>query len=127
MKLRVWHEVMAIAATVVLMTGQLHAAGQKVRITGIHSDLSFNQEGGDLLGNEIFIVYASGGYVAFVQRSQGEPQMPRVVPVSVDGDTISFTVPDPSGQSLLGAKASWPAQIVLFGSSTDSGRCGASR
>ncbi|WBL78815.1 hypothetical protein I3J27_38805 [Bradyrhizobium xenonodulans] len=97
MKLRVWHEIMAMAATVVLMAGQLHAAGQKVRITGIYSDLYFNQEGGDLLGNEIFIVYASGGYVAFVQQSQGEPQMPSVVPVSIDGDTISFTVPDPSG------------------------------
>jgi hypothetical protein len=97
MKARALRAVMTIAATVILTVVQLHAAGQKVRITGIYSDLYFNQESGDLLGNEIFIVYASGGYVAFVQESLGEPRMPSVVPVLVDGDTVSFAVPDPSG------------------------------
>ena len=98
MKARAWHAVMAIAATAVLTVGQVHAAERTVRITGIYSDLYFNQEGGDLLGNEIFIVPAGGsGLVAFVQKSEGEPQMPSVVAVRVDGNTVSFSVPDPSG------------------------------
>jgi hypothetical protein len=89
---------MAIAAVVTLTIGQSHASKQRVRITGIYSDLYYNQEGGDLLGNEIFIVAARGDhYAAFVQRAQGEPQMPSVVPVRVDGNAVSFSVPDPSG------------------------------
>ncbi len=97
MTTRFWQGAAAVAVTLVLMAGQLHAAEKKIRVTGIYSDLYFNQEGGDLLGHEIFIVYTSGGYVAFVQESLGEPGMPGVVPVQVHGDTLSFNVPDPSG------------------------------
>ncbi len=73
------------------------AAGVKPRITGIYSDLRYNQEGGDLLGTEIFIVYADhDDYFAFVQCWEGGTTPPVVVPVKSTEDMISFTVPEPS-------------------------------
>jgi len=32
------------------------------KITGIYSDMSYNAEGGDLLGDEIFLVFSDRGY-----------------------------------------------------------------
>ena len=73
-------------------------AEKHIGITRIFSDMYFNQEGGDLLGTEIFIVYGGRetGYVAFVQESDGEPGPPMIVPVEANGDKASFTVPAPS-------------------------------
>jgi hypothetical protein len=68
MKAGLWSTTLAIAASFLVMAGQLHAAEKKIRITGIYSDPYYNQEGGDLLGTEIFLVSAQEhGYFAFVQ------------------------------------------------------------
>jgi hypothetical protein len=97
MKVRFLPTALAVAATFVVMAGPLHAAEKKIRITGIFSDLYYNQEGGDLLGTEIFLVSAQEhGYFAFVQSWAGGTTPPVVVPVQVDGDKVTFAVPAPS-------------------------------
>lgn len=63
------------------------------KITGCYSDLYFNEEGGDLLGIEIFIVYSRDGYYALYQECEGSPSVPQLLPVKVNGTAISFTVP----------------------------------
>jgi hypothetical protein len=97
MKARFWPTTLAIAATVVVRAAHLDAAEKKIRITGIYSDLTYSQEGGDLLGTEIFLVSAQEhGYFAFVQSWAGGTTPPVVVPVQVDGDKVTFAVPAPS-------------------------------
>ena len=94
MKARFWRTTLALAATIVLMAGQLHAVEKKIRITGIYSDLTYNQEGGDLLGTELFIVNAQeNGFFAFFQNWQGGTTPPVVVPVQVDGDRVTLRDP----------------------------------
>lgn len=71
------------------------------KLTGIYSDMSYNDDSGDVLGDEVFIVFSNRGYYAVFQGSEGEPYVPVVVPVKVEGNTISFTLPasvDPRGQ-----------------------------
>ena len=67
---------MRTLATIALLVATLPviAAEKSARITGIYSDLRYHEEAGDLLGTEIFIVYAAGGYTAFVQSAEGEPE-----------------------------------------------------
>ena len=73
------------------------AAKPEARVTGIFSDLYYNNEGGDLLGAEIFIVFADNdGYVAFIQCWGGGTTRPTVVSVDVKGDIVAFTVPEPA-------------------------------
>ena len=70
------------------------------KITGIYSNMKYNKESGDVVGNEIFIVFSRNGYFAILQSSEGEPSKPVIVPVSVDGVSIKFSVPldmDPRG------------------------------
>jgi hypothetical protein len=75
----------------------LEASEKKAKVPGIYSDLHYNSEGGDLLGTEVFIVFSdANGYVAFFQCWEGGTTMPVVVPVKVEGDRISFSVPAPS-------------------------------
>jgi hypothetical protein len=44
MKAGLWPTTLAIAASFLVMAGQLHAAEKKIRITRIYSDLYYNQE-----------------------------------------------------------------------------------
>jgi hypothetical protein len=97
MKAGLWPTTLAIAASFLVMAGQLHAAEKKIRITRIYRDLYYNQEGGDLLGTEIFLVSAQEhGYFAFVQSWAGGTTVPVVVSVQIDGDKVTFAVPAPS-------------------------------
>jgi hypothetical protein len=57
------------------------------------SDMRYSEGSGDVSGREIFIVGANDGYFAVVQIAEGVPGTPVVVPVEVDGDRITFTVP----------------------------------
>lgn len=68
-------------------------AEQQVWIPGCYSDMYYNEEGGDLLGTEIFIVYSRDGFYALYQASEGDPDAPQLLPVKADGAAISFTVP----------------------------------
>ena len=64
------------------------------RPTGIFSDLTYNSEGGDLLGAELLIV---PGPVAFVQLSEGDAPFTALVPVTISGAKIEFHVPGYTG------------------------------
>src|SRR5262249_5426273 len=63
-------------------------------ISGIYTDMYYVDEAGDLLGMEVFIVGARGGYYATVQIAEGSPDPPLVVPVSDTNNQIEFTLPE---------------------------------
>ena len=75
-------------------------ADSKAGIAGMYSDMCYNDEGGDLLGMEIFLVYTEEGtsdnyYVVF-QYSEGAPTVPIVIKADVnekDG-TVDFMFPN---------------------------------
>lgn len=67
------------------------------KVTGCFSDLYYNEEGGDLLGYEFFIVYSVNDFYVLYQESSGEPVTPLLLPVDVKGDSISFTMPSEHG------------------------------
>jgi len=55
------------------------------RVTGFFSNMEYIKEAGDVVGLEVWIVYARGSYWATVQVAEGEPDPPEVVPVQVSG------------------------------------------
>jgi hypothetical protein len=65
----------------------------RIKFTGIYSDMRYGKESGDVIGQEIFIVFSKDGYFAILQSSEGEPSKPVVVPVSIGGMNIKFLVP----------------------------------
>ena len=60
---------------------------------GTFSDLTFNEEAGDLLGAEIRVANSISGKQATLQFSEGEPGPLVVVDVDCDGSNISFDIP----------------------------------
>lgn len=66
---------------------------QTGKITGIYSSLSYNEEGGDLLGEELFIVWTDNGYQATFQIAEGVPSELILVNLVVKGNEVSFTIP----------------------------------
>lgn len=69
------------------------ASAPKPKLTGMFSDMRFSGEGGDVLGQEIFIVYSKHGYFVVLQSSEGEPGKPVIVPATLKGASVSFRVP----------------------------------
>jgi hypothetical protein len=66
---------------------------QVPRVTGFFSDMHYVREAGDVVGTEIWIVYARGHYWATVQEAEGEPNPPVVVPAEVSGlSKVKFTI-----------------------------------
>ena len=85
---------LTILITIFVMALPVFAA-EKVKVTGIFSSLSYNEEGGDLLGEEIFIVYGGqGNYFASVQCAQGGVRAPFIAKATITGSKITFEVPD---------------------------------
>jgi len=68
----------------------------RIQVTGIFSDLRYSNESGDVIGLEIFIVYA-GDYYATVQVAEGIPESPFVVKLQVKDSNIEFTLPEKAG------------------------------
>jgi len=67
---------------------------QKIQPTGMFSDMHYIREAGDLLGTEIFITYGGGlQYWAQFQEAGGVPTAPELVKVKLDGNKISFDMP----------------------------------
>jgi hypothetical protein len=68
------------------------------RVTGFFSDFAYDSETGDISGTEIFISYAriqhgfQAQHYAYVQIAEGVPAEPQLVPVTVNGTNISFTL-----------------------------------
>ena len=73
----------------------VHAGGGP-RLTGVFSNLEYNEEGGDLLGWEVIIVFGGDRHYAIVQSAEGSPSRPEVVVLAVSGSKISFTLEDGS-------------------------------
>lgn len=80
------------------LSGNTNAAElQSRKISGIYSNLYFNQEGGDLLGLELLILPSGRGselaYSAVVQIADGGAPYSVIVPLHVVGNQIEFTIP----------------------------------
>ncbi len=76
-----------------LAAGPVFGQTSKPKVTGIYSNLRYNQEGGDLLGMELLVIPSGAGYKAFVQIAEGGAPYTAVVPVTVEKSRISFTLP----------------------------------
>jgi hypothetical protein len=74
----------------------LASAQRPPRITGTYSNMYYNREGGDVLGDEIKIVFTSAGYQGVLQFAEGAPGQLIVVDIKADGNKISFTIPSSS-------------------------------
>jgi hypothetical protein len=74
-------------------------AGQaptRPRVTGTYSDMSYNSQGGDLLGTEIKIVNTRKGLQGAIQFSEGAPEELVIVDIQVKDGVVSFVVPESS-------------------------------
>ncbi len=72
----------------------LYAQGSH-RTTGTYTNMYYNTQGGDVLGEELKIVATQGGrYQGALQFAEGEPEDLMVVDIELKSDTISFSVPD---------------------------------
>lgn len=60
---------------------------------GMFSSLTYNKEGGDLLGYEIRVVPTADGLMGAIQVAEGDAGHLHVVPVSVSENKIMFDVP----------------------------------
>jgi len=76
------------------------AAKTPGKITGTYSTLKSVGGDDDMIGIEVIIVRSREGFRAFVQTADGVPGAPVLVPVSLDGPTLSFTIPSTTGEPL---------------------------
>ncbi|MCE9950317.1 hypothetical protein [Hafnia paralvei] len=70
-------------------------AENRIKVTGVYSSFSFDDDSGDVLGTEIIIGYSNEGYWAMFQDSEGEPSYPVIVHVNVCKNKIMFKLPFP--------------------------------
>ena len=69
-------------------------ADPKVKLTGTFTDMSYNQEGGDVVGHELRIVVTTAGYEGIYQVAEGEPSELMVVNIAFEkNNKISFLIP----------------------------------
>lgn len=89
----------ALLLVIIAVTNKAIAAPD-VRVPGIYSDLTYNNDSGDLHGTELFIVVAPDDrgprYSVFFQCWGEGGFDPVAIPAKVDGDKVSFIVPPPS-------------------------------
>ncbi|ULU25745.1 hypothetical protein [Dyella terrae] len=76
-----------------LTVGPTFGQTSKPKVTGVYSNLRYNQEGGDLLGMELLVIPSEAGYTAFVQIAEGSAPYTAIVPLAVENSQISFTLP----------------------------------
>jgi hypothetical protein len=82
-----------VGACVVVMLAIASSSGQQQpKVTGFFTDMHYIPEAGDVVGTEVWIVYARDKFYATVQDAEGEPDPPVVVPVEVSGSRIKFTI-----------------------------------
>lgn len=79
-----------------VLFGSPHAFSRdaKPKYAGTFTSLEYNEEGGDLLGEELRIVLAKKGYQATLQIAEGEPSQLMVVDVIFDKIKLKFVIPD---------------------------------
>jgi hypothetical protein len=86
----------AICLLVAISICAVCAQGAKTvpaKVTGLFSNMTYNREGSDVLGMEIFIVYSARGYFVVYQSSEGEPSAPVILPANVSGSSVRFVIP----------------------------------
>jgi hypothetical protein len=66
-------------------------------LTGIYSNMSYNRQGGDVNGIEIFITYSKKGYFVHFQDAEGSPNIPIIVPAILKENTLTFVLPERNG------------------------------
>jgi hypothetical protein len=91
-----WSTLFAIIATGASAQTKPPNPQKQVRVTGTYTNMYYNAEGGDVIGDEIKIVYTRNGYQGVVQFAEGEPEELVIVGVEVVGARVSFSVPDSS-------------------------------
>jgi hypothetical protein len=73
---------------------------QERRVTGVYSNLDYNEEGGDLLGLESLILPREGDdqadYTVVVQIAEGGAPSVTIAPLKASGDKFEFTLPKES-------------------------------
>jgi hypothetical protein len=69
------------------------------RLTGIYSNMTFNNESQDVSGIEIFVVFSREGFKVIFQDAEGSPSVPVIVPAVVKDSSISFDLPERNGYS----------------------------
>jgi len=85
--------IISILVGAAILVAGTPASQNSMRITGTYTNMYFNQEGGDLLGEELRIVAVSGGYQGTFQVAEGEPENLVLVDIKTDGTNITFSVP----------------------------------
>ena len=88
--------ILATAPTFFIVVAIAIHAQKPLRITGTYSNMYFNEEGGDVSGEELKIVLACKGYQGALQFAQGVPSDLVVVDVKVDGTKVTFSIPERS-------------------------------
>jgi hypothetical protein len=87
---------LALIATAALAQTKPPSPQKQFRVTGTYTNMYYNAEGGDVIGDEIRIVQTRNGYQGVIQFAEGEPEELVIVGVEVVGAKISFSVPDSS-------------------------------
>jgi hypothetical protein len=85
----------AILCMLSLSSSSAQQPAQQPKITGFFTDMHYIAEVGDVLGSEIWIVYARGKFWAVVQSAEGAPDPPQVVPVEASGTRVKFSTRTP--------------------------------
>jgi hypothetical protein len=80
----------------VLSHGQPMRARPTPRVTGTYTDMHFIKEAGDVVGDELKIAYAGGGFQGVLQIAEGEPGKLILVDIHCEGAQIDFSIPDSS-------------------------------
>lgn len=63
----------------------------------VYSSMRYIEEAGDVVGVELLIVQTPHGACASYQIGEGAPGPVRIVPVTMRGDSLAFTIPPDSG------------------------------
>jgi hypothetical protein len=101
------HARLFILVAVLLFIAVQNAASQSaVKKTGTFSSMEYNEEGGDLLGEEIRIVHTISGPQGVIQFSGGEPSELVLVNIDFRGDSLYFQIPSGEYKGLFQGKIS---------------------
>jgi hypothetical protein len=79
-----------LSAVVLVFWLSAPAFGAEDQPTGVFSNMYFGTE--DVNGMEMFVLNSNDGYFALIQCAEGSPSRPVLVPVSIAGPFIDFSI-----------------------------------
>ncbi len=88
--------ILAVCLLPSLILAEIGRAQKAGRITGTYTNMEYNQEGGDVLGQELKIVVATQrkGYQGVLQFAEGEPSELILVDLRISGNKLEFSIPE---------------------------------